>query len=277
MEVIETIAAFRQVRAQYGQLGFVPTMGYLHEGHLSLARLARDTCGSVAASIFVNPTQFGPTEDFARYPRSFERDLDLLRQEKVDLVFAPAVSEIYPEGFYTFVDVEHVTDTLEGAVRPGHFRGVATVVCKLFNIVQPTHAYFGQKDAQQTVVIRQMVRDLALPVEVVIVPTVREADGLAMSSRNAYLAPEERQAATVLYRALTTAQQAYQAGERNGAALRSVMQQVLAAEPLAHTEYVSVAHPTTLRALDEVGETGALLSMAVRIGATRLIDNVILP
>ena len=276
MEVIETIAAFRQARAQYGQLGFVPTMGYLHEGHLSLARLARGDCGSVAASIFVNPTQFGPNEDFARYPRSFERDLELLKQEQVDLVFAPAVSEIYPEEFHTYIDVEQVTETLEGAVRPGHFRGVATVVCKLFNIVQPTHAYFGQKDAQQTVVIRQMVRDLALPVEIVIVPTVREADGLAMSSRNAYLAPEERQAATVLYRALTTAQQAFHEGQRNGAALRSAMQEVLDAEPLANTEYVSVADPTTLKELDEVSETGALLSMAVRIGTTRLIDNIVL-
>ena len=276
MEVIETIAAFRQVRAQYDELGFVPTMGYLHEGHLSLARLAHGDCGSVAASIFVNPTQFGPNEDFSRYPRSFERDLELLKQEQVDLVFAPSVSEIYPEGFYTYVDVEHVTETLEGAVRPGHFRGVATVVCKLFNIVQPTHAYFGQKDAQQTVVIRQMVRDLALPVEVVIAPTVREADGLAMSSRNAYLAPDERQAATALYRALTTAQQAFQEGERNGVVLRSAMQDVLDAEPLADTEYVSVADPTTLRELNEVSEAGALLSMAVRIGTTRLIDNIVL-
>src|SRR5262249_16905411 len=203
MQVIETIAAFREVRSRHARLGLVPTMGYLHEGHLSLVRRAKQECGVVAVSIFVNPTQFGPNEDFARYPRDFERDLALLKKEQTDLIFAPSGAEIYPPGHATAVEVGAVTYVLEGAVRPGHFRGVATVVCKLFNIVQPTRAYFGQKDAQQTVVISKMARDLDMPVEVTVCPTVREPDGLAMSSRNMYLAGDARRAATELYRALT--------------------------------------------------------------------------
>jgi pantoate--beta-alanine ligase len=230
----------------------------------------------VAVSIFVNPTQFSPREDLARYPRDLERDLSMLREAQTDLVFAPGAAEIYPEGFSTVVDVQKVTDTLEGAARPGHFQGVATVVCKLFNIVQPSRAYFGQKDAQQAVVVRKMVRDLDMPLAVVVAPTVREQDGLAMSSRNVYLGPEERRAATALYRALTTARERYQAGERGGEALRRAMLEVLEAEPLARTEYVSVADPWTLQELGEVGPAGALLSMAVRIGTTRLIDNLVL-
>lgn len=276
MEIIDTIAAFRQARARFGELGLVPTMGYLHAGHLSLVRRAKAECGAVATSIFVNPTQFGPNEDLERYPRDMERDLALLRAEGVDLVFAPAAAEIYPQGFNTFIDVGGVTEMLEGAARPGHFRGVATVVCKLFMIVQPTRAYFGQKDAQQTVVVSKMIRDLNLPVEVVVCPTVREPDGLALSSRNTYLTPEQRQAATVLSRALTAAQRRYEQGERNAETLREAMHSLLAAEPLAQVEYVSAADPLTLHELEAVGPRGALLSLAVRIGATRLIDNVAL-
>lgn len=275
MNILETIAEFRQARGALGELGLVPTMGYLHDGHLVLVRRARAECAAVAVSIFVNPTQFGPSEDLSRYPRDMARDLRLLEQERVDLVFAPPVAEMYPDNYHTYVQVEDVTAPLEGAVRPGHFRGVATVVCKLFNIVQPTRAYFGQKDAQQTVVIRQMARDLNMPLDVVVVPTVREPDGLAMSSRNVYLAPEQRRAAAVLFRALTAAQHAHEAGERDAAALREAMQRVLAAEPLAAPEYVSVADPLTLRELDSVGSAGALLSLAVRFGATRLIDNLL--
>jgi pantoate--beta-alanine ligase len=276
MEVIETISAFRQARARFGRLGLVPTMGYLHEGHLSLVRQARAECGAVAVSIFVNPTQFGPREDLSRYPRDLERDLRLLRAEQVDLVFAPSVDEIYPSGWSTFVDVRDVTEMLEGAVRPGHFGGVATVVCKLFNIVQPTRAYFGQKDAQQTVVVRKMARDLDMPLDVVVVPTVREPDGLAMSSRNVYLSAEQRRAAAVVYRALGAAGQRYAAGERDAETLRQAMRAVLAAEPLADPEYVSVADALTLRELEQVGAAGALCSLAVRFGTTRLIDNMVL-
>jgi pantoate--beta-alanine ligase len=276
MEIIETIPVFRQARARFGRLGLVPTMGYLHAGHLSLVRQARAECGAVAVSIFVNPTQFSPREDLSRYPRDLERDLQLLREEKVDLVFVPSVAEIYPNGFSTFVDVRDVTEMLEGAARPGHFQGVATVVCKLFNIVQPTRAYFGQKDAQQTVVVRKMARDLDMPLDVVVAPTVREPDGLAMSSRNVYLSAEQRRAATVLYHALVAAGERYAAGERDAEALRYAMRAVLEAEPLANPEYVSVADALTLRELDHVGATGALCSLAVRFGTTRLIDNMVL-
>jgi pantoate--beta-alanine ligase len=277
MDVIKTIAAFRTARAQVGTLGLVPTMGYLHEGHLSLVRQARAACDSVAVSIFVNPTQFAPHEDFASYPRDLERDLSLLRAEGVNLVFVPESAEIYPPDFNTFVEVQGVTEMLEGAARPGFFRGVATVVCKLFNIVQPTRAYFGQKDAQQAVVIRKLVADLNMPLEVVVCPIVREADGLAMSSRNAYLSSSERAAAPVLHRALTAASQRYQAGERRAEALRQRMRQVLADEPLAHPDYVSVADPLTLHELEHISEAGALLSLAVHIGPARLIDNLRLP
>ena len=276
MEVIESIAAFRQARARFGRLGLVPTMGYLHAGHLSLVRQARAECGAVAVSIFVNPTQFGPGEDLARYPRDLARDLELLAGESTDLLFAPTAAEMYPAGYGTYVEVRGVTEMLEGAVRPGHFTGVATVVCKLFNIVQPTRAYFGQKDAQQTVVVRAMARDLNLPVEIVVGPTVREPDGLAMSSRNVYLTPEERRAAVALSRALGAAQARYAAGERDAEALRHAMRAVLAAEPLARVEYISAADPLTLRELEGSIEAGALLSLAVRFGKTRLIDNLIM-
>lgn len=276
MHILTTIADVRAVRPQFGSLGLVPTMGFLHTGHLHLVRQAKAECGAVAVSIFVNPTQFGPNEDFSSYPRDHERDLALLREVGCDLVWLPSVEEMYPPNFSTYVEVENVTTTLEGARRPGHFRGVATVVTKLFNVVQPTRAYFGQKDAQQTVVIRQMVRDLAQPVEIVVAPIVREADGLAMSSRNAYLNPEQRLAAPVLQRALQVAARYWRHGERSAEALRAAMLAELAAEPLAHVDYVSVAHPQTLQELEQIGDDGALLSLAVRIGTTRLIDNVVL-
>ncbi|HET9223065.1 MAG TPA: pantoate--beta-alanine ligase [Roseiflexaceae bacterium] len=276
MEVIETIAAFRQARARFARLGLVPTMGYLHAGHLSLVRQARAECGAVAVSIFVNPSQFGPGEDLARYPRDLARDLQLLEGESTDLVFVPSVAEMYPAGYGTSIEVRGVTEMLEGAARPGHFAGVATVVCKLLNIVQPTRAYFGQKDAQQTVVVRTMARDLNLPTEIVVCSTVREPDGLAMSSRNVYLTPEERRAAVALSRALDAAQARYVAGERGAEVLRQAMRAVLDAEPLARVEYVSAADPLTLRELEGTIEAGALLSLAVRFGKTRLIDNLVL-
>jgi pantoate--beta-alanine ligase len=276
MHVLETVEAVRQVRSQLGTLGMVPTMGYLHEGHLSLVRKAKQECGAAAVSIFVNPTQFGANEDLSRYPRDLERDLSLLRSVGTDLVFVPSVEEMYPNGFSTFVDLEGVTSVLEGAKRPGHFRGVATVVTKLLNIVQPNRAYFGQKDAQQTIVIRTMVRDLNIPTEIVIEPIVREADGLAMSSRNVYLTPEQRAAAPVLYQALLAAQQRYQQGERNANSLRSGIKQQISSEPLAQIDYVSIAHPWTLQELEQIDEVGALISLAVRFGNTRLIDNIIL-
>lgn len=276
MDVVTTIREVRRIRkARPGTWGLVPTMGYLHEGHLSLVRRARAENDHVAVSIFVNPTQFGPHEDLDRYPRDLNRDLSLLEPLGVDLVLAPPVEEMYPPGFQTKVIVEDVARPLEGAARPGHFIGVATVVCKLFNIFQPDRAYFGQKDAQQAVVIRRMARDLDFDLEIVVCPTVREPDGLAMSSRNVYLSPEERRAATVLFRALSAAQAAWQAGERDGERLRQQMRAVLATEPLARPDYVSIADPDTLVELDQVGER-ALASLAVRIGTTRLIDNLIL-
>lgn len=276
MHVVQTVADVRRIRRELtGSWGLVPTMGYLHEGHLSLVRRARAENDHVGVSIFVNPTQFGPHEDLDTYPRDLERDLALLRKENVDLVWAPSVEEVYPPGYQTYVIVEEVAKPLEGAARPGHFRGVATIVAKLFNVFQPDRAYFGQKDAQQVVVIRQMVRDLNFPLEIVVCPTVREADGLAMSSRNVYLTPEQRAAAPVLYRALCAARDAWLAGQYDGEQLRQIMRSVLSAEPLAQVEYVSAADPHTLVELGDA-RRGVLLSMAVRIGRTRLIDNLLL-
>ncbi|MGA7732513.1 MAG: pantoate--beta-alanine ligase [Chloroflexia bacterium] len=280
MRVLESIKDIRAAHAGLAPadtVGFVPTMGYLHKGHISLVELARRENSVVVVSIFVNPAQFGPNEDFSRYPRDRERDLAMLREAGVDWVFMPQVEEIYPQGFSTYVEVREVTRRLEGEVRPGHFLGVATVVAKLFNIVQPARAYFGQKDAQQVAVIRKMVRDLAFPLEIVVGETMREPDGLAMSSRNVYLGPEERVAALCLFRALSTARFLWDVGERRGNVLREAMQDVLAAEPLATPDYVSVADPVTLEELDDRGTaTEALASLAVRIGKTRLIDNFIL-
>lgn len=276
MKVVTTLDDLRQARAALlGPVGLVPTMGYLHEGHLSLARRARAECASVAASIFVNPTQFGPNEDLASYPRDLPRDLAMLEAAGVDLVWTPTPEIVYPTGFQTWVTVEEVAKPLEGSQRPGHFRGVATVVAKLFNAFQPHRAYFGQKDAQQVAVIKQMVRDLNFPVEIVVCPTVREPDGLAMSSRNAYLSAEQRAAAPVLFRALNAAATAFAAGERDAEALRQLMAGIIDAEPLARRQYVSVADPETLQEL-EGSIQRALLSMAVFIGKTRLIDNLVL-
>jgi pantoate--beta-alanine ligase len=280
MQVISTIEELRGARAGLPQgqtLGFVPTMGYLHAGHISLVEMAQRECDLVAVSIFVNPTQFGPKEDFSRYPRDTERDLAMLREAGASWVFMPGVEQIYPPGFSTYVQVREVTKRLEGEVRPGHFEGVATIVAKLFNLVQPHRAYFGQKDAQQVVVIKKMVSDLNFPLEIRVGETLREPDGLAMSSRNVYLSPEERQAALVLYRALTAARDLWDQGERRGTTLREAMSRSIAAEPLARPDYVSVTDPATLEELDDSGEAKeALASLAVRIGNTRLIDNVVL-
>ena len=279
MQILTTIDDFRSARRKIPSsesLGLVPTMGHLHDGHLELVRRARDANGTVAVSIFVNPTQFGPDEDMLTYPRDVERDRVLLEEVGCDLLFYPAVEEMYPSGGADIHVVPgKLADLLEGASRPGHFTGVATVVAKLFNIVQPERAYFGQKDGQQLVVIRQMVRDLDFPVEIVVVPTVREPDGLAMSSRNTYLSPDERSAATVLYRALMRAQELHVEGEQDAEVLRAAMSQVLASEPLASADYVSVAHAETLEELELV-DSQAMASLAVRIGGTRLIDNVLL-
>jgi pantoate--beta-alanine ligase len=274
MRVATTVAEMRAVRRGFsGAIGFVPTMGYLHEGHLSLVRAAREQNDHVIVSIFVNPTQFGPGEDFERYPRDEERDLSLLEQERVDVAFVPSVEQMYPGGAATFVEVEGLTNVLEGAHRPGHFRGVTTVVAKLFNIVAPDRAYFGRKDAQQLAVIRKLVRDLRYDIEVVGLPTVREPDGLAMSSRNAYLSPDERRAALVLSKALRRAEELFAEGERAAESIRQAMLDMIGAEPLAQVDYVSVADVKTLRELEHI-EGAALVSLAVRIGATRLIDNV---
>ncbi len=276
MKVIETIADFRRERAKIrGSLGFVPTMGFLHEGHMTLVRYACKENDAVAASIFVNPTQFGPHEDFSSYPRDMPRDLAMLEKDGTDLVFAPSAQEMYPKGNETYIDVGSVSAPLEGVRRPGHFRGVATVVAKLFNIVQPTRSYFGEKDAQQVLVIKKMAKDLDFATEIVVVPTVREPDGLAMSSRNTYLNPQERQAATVLWKSLCLATDLWRKGERKADAIRQPMVKLIQGEPLAKIDYVSIAHPETLQELDTI-EGSALVSMAVRIGKTRLIDNITL-
>jgi len=276
MKVIEKIDEMKQSRQQLAEpVGFVPTMGYFHDGHLALVKRARAENPSVVVSIFVNPTQFGPQEDFDKYPRDPQRDLALLDKERVDIVFMPSAAEMYPAGFNSWVEVEKVTERLEGASRPGFFRGVATVVTKLFNIIQPTRAYFGQKDAQQAIVIKKMVADLNMNLEIVTIPTVREPDGLAMSSRNTYLNPKERLAATVLYQALSLAQKLWSQGERDAQRLRQEMTELIQKQPLATIDYVSVADAETLDELDTI-RPPALVSLAVKIGSTRLIDNIVL-
>jgi pantoate--beta-alanine ligase len=279
VEIIHTIEwmkqAARQARAEGRVIGFVPTMGALHAGHLSLVEAARRDTSPVVVSIFVNPKQFGPQEDFAKYPRSLEDDRARLEKLGVDFLFAPSVEEIYPSGFRTTVNVESLGDRLEGRARPGHFRGVATVVLKLLEIVGPQFAYFGRKDAQQLRVIRQMAADLALDTEIVTCPIVREADGLAMSSRNAYLSPAERRAATVLYRALEGARQAIAAGERDAARIAGAMRGVLVAEPLATPDYVEIVDADTFEAVTFLRGT-CLALLAARVGATRLIDNMLI-
>jgi pantoate--beta-alanine ligase len=276
MLILKTIEEFRAAKSALPgrRWGLVPTMGYLHEGHLSLVKRARAENDHVAVSIFVNPTQFGPNEDLAAYPRDLDRDLKLLESLDVDLVFNPTPEVMYPPSYQTYVTVEDVTKYLEGASRPGHFRGVATVVAKLFNIVGAERAYFGQKDAQQTIVIKRMVQDLNMPIEIIICPTQREADGLALSSRNTYLDTEHRRAAPVLYRALTAAKDAFDRGERDGDHLRSIMRDMIESEPLAKVDYVSAADAVTLQEAARIDEShGLLLSMAVRVGRPRLIDN----
>ena len=275
MKLVRTIAELRAIRPTWPELGLVPTMGFLHVGHLSLLDQARAECGAAAVSIFVNPTQFGPNEDLARYPRDLPRDLLLLEQAGAVLAFVPEPGEIYPPGFSSRIEVGAIGEPLEGAVRPGHFSGVATVVAKLVNIVQPTRIYFGQKDAQQCAVVRRMLRDLDLPVTMVVGDTVREPDGLAMSSRNSYLSPEQRAQAPVLYRALGAARSAFDDGERDADALRRTVRAILSQEPGLEPDYVSVATLDSLVELSRV-DAPALVSLAVRFGSTRLIDNVVL-
>jgi pantoate--beta-alanine ligase len=277
MKTANGIAQLKDARVELRTpVGLVPTMGYLHAGHLSLVKRAKGECASVIVSIFVNPTQFGPQEDLEAYPRDLDRDLALLEEEGVDLVWIPDQEVMYPAGFQTWVTVEDIASRLEGEMRPGHFRGVATIVAKLFNATAPQKAYFGQKDAQQAAVISRVVADLNFPLQIVICPIVRELDGLAMSSRNVYLSVEERRQAPVLFKALNAGKDAYEAGERSAETLRQIMMEVLSESPLARPQYVSCANPETLVELEFVEER-ALLSMAVNFGNTRLIDNILLP
>lgn len=268
-------AASRAWRLAGKRLGFVPTMGALHEGHLSLVRAARAASDLVAASIFVNPTQFGPNEDLAKYPRSFDRDRELLGKERVDLLFAPSVEEMYPGGAVTWVTVEGLSDKLDGRSRPGHFRGVTTVVAKLFHIVEPDAAFFGQKDAAQVAIIRRMVRDLNLPVEIVVCPIVRESDGLAMSSRNAYLGPDHRKQALVLHRSLMRVRELVERGEVAAEKLSAAGREEFSREPAARLDYFEIVNPETLNPVEDVSG-GALVAVAAYVGGTRLIDNLLL-
>ena len=277
MEVLETLESLRLARSRLpSPVGLIPTMGFLHEGHLSLVRRARGENSSLVVSIFVNPTQFGPNEDLAAYPRDLPRDLRLLECEGVDLVWAPAPEIVYPADYQTWVTVETITRPLEGQYRSGHFNGVATVVAKLFNVVKPERAYFGQKDAQQVAVIRRMVKDLNFDLEVIVCPIVREPDGLAMSSRNIFLDPAERQAATVLFRSLSAAKSAYANEALDAGRLRKIMKEIVSQEPLANPQYISCADPDTLQELEGEVSGKALLSMAVYFGKTRLIDNMLI-
>jgi pantoate--beta-alanine ligase len=281
MKICSTIpearAACRDARASGKHLGLVPTMGALHEGHLSLVRAAKAQCDAVVVSIFVNPTQFGPSEDLAKYPRPFDRDCRLLEKEGVEILFAPSVEEIYsnPNAEVTWVVVEDLSEKLDGRSRPGHFRGVTTVVSKLFHILEPNSAFFGQKDAAQLAVIRRMVRDLNFPVEIVACPIVREPDGLALSSRNAYLNREERVHALVLQRSLQQVQQRYHAGERSAAKLISAAQEVFAHEPQVELDYLEIVDPDTLDPVERISQR-ILVAVAAYVGSTRLIDNAVL-
>lgn len=279
MKIFTTIddirTASRAARREGKRLGLVPTMGALHEGHLSLLRAARASSDVVAASIFVNPTQFGPNEDLAKYPRSFDRDCDLLRRERVNLVFAPSVEEMYPAGAVTWVTVEDLSNRLDGRSRPGHFRGVTTVVSKLFHIVEPDVAFFGQKDAAQVAIIRRMVRDLNFPVDIVVCPIVREPDGLAMSSRNAYLSPEERTHALVLHRSLMKVQELIEQGENSAEKLAAAGRAELATESAVRLDYFEIVNPDTLQPIKDISQD-ALVATAAYVGGTRLIDNLLI-
>jgi pantoate--beta-alanine ligase len=277
MKTVETFSDLHETIANLKRpLGFVPTMGFLHDGHLSLVQKAKDECGSVVVSIFTNPTQFAPDEDLKNYPRDIERDLNLLSGIGTDLVWIPRLDAMYPENYQTWVDVEHITKLLEGQFRTSHFRGVTTVVSKLFNAVTPEKAYFGQKDAQQALVIMQMVRDLNYPIEIVVCPIIREPDGLAMSSRNSYLNEQERHAALCLSKGLDLARKAFDKGEHTAEELIKMIANKVNQEPLAKLEYISCADPESLQELKGEVES-CLLSLAVVIGRTRLIDNVVLP
>ncbi|HZQ69502.1 MAG TPA: pantoate--beta-alanine ligase [Terriglobales bacterium] len=279
MQLCRSIAemrfAVRGCKAKNQKLGFVPTMGALHEGHLSLVRAARRQCDAVAVSIFVNPTQFGPNEDFSKYPRTFERDRELLEKEGVDLLFAPATEEMYPPGALSYVTVEGLSEKLDGRSRPGHFRGVTTIVSKLFNIIEPDVAFFGQKDAAQVAVVRRMVSDLNIPVTVAVCPIVREPDGLAMSSRNRYLSPEERVSARALSQSLASVRGQFEAGERDAAKLIAAGTRTIARDPAVRLDYYEIVDPDTLDPLQSVSRP-ALVAVAAFVGSTRLIDNVML-
>ena len=281
MEIINrrqrmTSVARKIRREQDRTIGLVPTMGALHEGHLSLVREARRMCDVVVVSVFVNPTQFGPGEDFEHYPRDLTKDTALLTDYNVDYIFAPTVEEIYPRGFSTYVNVEGLSEQLEGASRPGHFRGVATVVTILFNTVRPDFAFFGQKDAQQALVIRRLVKDLAFDTEIVVLPIVREDSGLAISSRNLYLTPDEQKSATVIHRALAQAKKAYKEGERSAGRIAEMIRGTVESEPRARLDYVTVSDAETLERVDKIDERPTLIAIAAYIGKTRLIDNTIL-
>ena len=277
MQVIETVSEFRVAeRSAARPLGLVPTMGYLHDGHMSLARRARADNATVSASIFVNPTQFAPNEDLAAYPRDMDGDLAKLEEAGVDLVFAPAPQEVYPAGFDTRVDVGEIAAKLEGASRPGHFRGVATVVCKLLTIVRPDKVYFGQKDAQQCLVIKRLNADLNLGAEVVVIPTIRDSDGLALSSRNAYLRDGDRESALTLSRSLNLAREMHQSEILNAKKISAQMRNLIESEPRTSVDYISISDAETLDELDII-DRPALVSLAVRIGEVRLIDNTLLP
>ena len=280
MKICKTIdemrLAGREARRAEKRLGLVATMGALHEGHLSLVRAAKSACDVVAVSIFVNPLQFGPTEDLAKYPRTFERDSGLLEKEAVDFIFAPTPAEMYPAGAVTYVTVEGLSDKLCGRSRPGHFRGVTTVVAKLFHIVEPDAAFFGQKDAAQSTIIRRMVQDLNLPIEIVVCPIVREPDGLAMSSRNAYLTPQERKSALVLHRSLTEIKNRFDLGERSTAKLIAAGKQLLSREAGVRLDYLEIVDPSTLDPVTLLHRP-ALVAVAAIVGNTRLIDNIVLP
>jgi pantoate--beta-alanine ligase len=276
MKVIKTIAEYRKIRCSLDcPIGFVPTMGYLHEGHISLVREARKKNLSLVVSIFVNPTQFGPKEDFNTYPRDLERDLTLLDDEGVNIIFCPSIVEMYPPGFDCWIEVTQLSNRLEGIARPGHFRGVTTIVAKLLNIINPDRAYFGQKDAQQASIIKKMVSDLNLDLKIVVLPTVRGNDGLAISSRNVYLNKEERKAAKILFKALNIAERLHLNGENDARLICNEMTKIIESEPLASIDYISIADSNTLNELDKIIKP-ALVSLAVFIGKTRLIDNIIL-
>ncbi|HWF88148.1 MAG TPA: pantoate--beta-alanine ligase [Pyrinomonadaceae bacterium] len=267
----------RKIRREWDKtVGLVPTMGALHEGHLSLVREARRMCDVVVVSVFVNPAQFGPGEDFQHYPRNLTKDTALLTDYNVDYIFAPPVEEIYPKGFATYVNVEGLSEQLEGASRPGHFRGVATVVTILLNTVRPDFAFFGQKDAQQALVIKRLVKDLAFDTEIVVLPIVREDSGLAISSRNLYLTPDEQQSATILHKALQQAKTAFKEGERNASRLTDLIRSTVETEPRARLDYVTIADAETLEKLDRVDDRPTLVALAAYVGKTRLIDNMIL-